>query len=278
MRHKWWWLAMGGSSVLWGYHWLSQRAIPPQKRRRVANVATSQTPTIFIPGWGGNAWTYNGMLRWFSRQGYATKVLTVKVDWTGTPHFSGAWPQTAENPTIQILFEHNFTLDYQQQIGWITRILRELKQRYGVTHYNAVAHSWGGSAIVQSLVRYGDQADLPRLKRLVLLGAPVEEGPVKGGVDPAYRQLLAARQHLWANAGAEIHNVYGLLAGRLTDGEVPVHQVTALRRVVAGTPVQYVEHPVVNIGHGRLHSALRMWRLVAQLLWGPAQAAGRTGH
>lgn len=224
-------------------------------------------PTLFIPGWGGNAWTYNGMLRWFARRGYAAKVLTVRVDYRNHLHFTGHWPAAAANPTIQVLFDRNLTVDYHHQIQWLTQILRELKRRYGVTQYNAVAHSWGGSAIVHSLVSDGADPTLPRLRRLVLLGTPVDESRPAAPTDPAYRRLLAMRQNLWANAGAEIHNVYGLLAGRRTDGQVPVNQATALRNVVAQAPITYREYPVVGLGHGRLHSSPKMWRLIAHLLW-----------
>lgn len=268
MRKPWCWGALILGSGWAAYHWLSRRAITPRDRRyRRAGIVQTTTPTLFVPGWGGNAWTYNGMLRWFARQGYAAKVLTIRVDYHDHLHVSGQWPETAVNPTIQVLFDHNFTGDYRRQTRWLTQILRWLHRRYGVTAYNAVAHSWGGSALVHSLVRDGVDPTLPRLRRAVLLGTPVDETPPNAPQDPAYRRLLAVRHNLRANAGAEIHNVYGVLTGHATDGEVPVRQVTALRAVVADSPVTYQEHPVDGIGHGRLHSASRMWRLIARLLW-----------
>lgn len=268
MRSKWQWLPVLLGGAWLAYHELSRRTIRPRNRRyRRAGIQVTTVPTLFIPGWGGNAWTYNGMLRWFAQQGYAAKVLTIRVDYQGHLRVTGHWPAGAANPTIQVLFDRNLTKDYRQQIRWVTQILRALKQRYGVTAYNAVAHSWGGSAMVHSLVNDGADPTLPRLHRLVLLGTPVNEAPSLTAPDPAYRHLLAGRRNLWANAGAEIHNVYGLLAGRQTDGEVPVGQATALRQVVAQSPVRYHEYPVQGVGHGQLHSTLRMWRLIARLLW-----------
>lgn len=267
MAMKWRWVVVGSLGGWLGYQWLSQRAIRPRPRAKRLSIQATGTPTLFVPGWGGNAWTYNGMLRWFARQGYAAKRLTVRVDRQGRLHVQGSWSSLADNPTIQVLFDRNFTPDYRQQIRWVTQILRMLRTRYGVTTYNAVAHSWGGSALVQSLVTTGADADLPRLHRLVLLGTPVDESPKQPATDPLYRHLLASRHNLWANAGAEIHNVYGLLAGRATDGQVPVRQVVALRAVVANSPIRYTEYPLTGVGHGRLHSALAMWQLIAQLLW-----------
>ncbi|CAJ1225908.1 hypothetical protein LZY01_12900 [Levilactobacillus zymae] len=266
MENKWRWLpvVLGGGWL--GYHWLSRRTGRPLPKAARPDSQATPTPTVFIPGWGGNAWTYNGMLRWFARQGYAAKVLTVRVDYRNHLHFRGTWTGQADNPTIQVLFDRNLTLDYRQQTRWVTQILRALHRRYGVTSYNAVAHSWGGSAMVQSLVQDGADPSLPRLRRLILLGTPVDESQTDQP-DPAYQRLLTLRQNLWANAGAEIHNVYGRLAGHATDGQVPVWQATALREVVAQSPIHYTEHPIPGLGHGRLHSALKMWQLIAQLLW-----------
>ncbi|WP_225423536.1 alpha/beta hydrolase [Levilactobacillus suantsaii] len=253
------------------YHWFSRRAIRPLHRSSRGLQVASAVPTLFIPGWGGNAWTYNGMLRWFARHGYASKVLTVRVDYRGRLHFTGTWTGAAENPTIQVLFDRNLTQGYQHQIRWITQILRALRQHYGITTYNAVAHSWGGSAMVQSLLRDGADPQLLRLNRLVLLGTPVDESGDLHVPDPAYRRLWRWRGNLWANAGAEIHNVYGFLAGRKTDGEVPVRQARALRPVVAGSPLRYAEYPLAGLGHSRLHSARIARQLIARLLWAPKQ-------
>ncbi|GEO70654.1 alpha/beta hydrolase [Levilactobacillus acidifarinae] len=266
MDNKWRWLPVALGGGWFSYHWLSRRAVQSLPTAGRRDCQSTPTPTLFIPGWGGNAWTYNGMLRWFARQGYAAKVLTVRVDYRNHLHFQGAWTGQADNPTIQVLFDRNLTFDYRQQTRWVTQILRALHRRYGVTSYNAVAHSWGGSAMVQSLVQDGADPSLPRLRRLVLLGTPVNEGQANQP-DPAYQRLLTLRQNLWANAGAEIHNVYGRLAGHATDGQVPVWQATALRGVVAQSPIHYTEHPIPGLGHGRLHSARKMWQLIAQLLW-----------
>lgn len=251
-----------------GLHWASRQGTPaePLARRRLG-WPYSVTPTLFVPGWGGNAWTYNGLLRWLARQGLGHKVMTVRVDRHGGLHFSGHWENTASNPLIQVLFDHTFTADYQQQITWITAILRTLKSRYQVTTYNLVAHSWGGSAAVSSLLLHGSEAAMPQLNRMVLLGAPVDEHDRTQPVDAAYERLRATRGQLGELGPGTIHNVYGTLSGRLTDGSVPVYQITALRSVVAGSPLTYQEHHVPGVGHGRLHASPTMWRLIARLLW-----------
>ncbi|ABJ63526.1 alpha/beta fold hydrolase [Levilactobacillus brevis] len=260
-----------GVGAWWSYRWLSQRtAVKVPLNHRRTGVPYTTTPTLFIPGWGGNAWTYNGLLRWLARHGYGHQVMTIVVDRRGQLRVQGDWSMQADNPLIQVLFAHPFTRDYQQQIAWLTTVLRELKSHTQVATYNMVAHSWGGSAAVNQLVRQGGTTDLPRLNRLVLLGAPVNEAtPTKP--DAMYERLTATKQNLTAITPGIIHNVYGLLAGRLTDGEVPVHQITALRAVVRNSPLQYREHPVPGIGHGRLHSAPQMWQLIAHLLWSPDQ-------
>lgn len=218
--------------------------------RRRTDVTYSTVPTLLIPGWGGHAWTYNGLLRWLAQQGYGHKVLTVRVDWRGGLHFAGDWSVTATNPLIQVLFDHSLTRDYQPQVKWLTAILTALKARYGVTAYNAVAHSWGGSAAVHSLVLHGHRADLPQLRRLILLGAPVDEGKAGGPADMAYERLRAAQHRLPVTYQSAVINVYGTLSGRLTDGSVPVYQVKALRPILADSAVTYREVHVPETNHG----------------------------
>ncbi|KRK37334.1 alpha beta hydrolase [Levilactobacillus parabrevis ATCC 53295] len=248
---------------------MSRLAVAPQPlMRRRTDVTYSAVPTLLIPGWGGHAWTYNGLLRWLAQQGYGHKVLTVRVDWHGGLHFAGDWSVTATNPLIQVLFDHSLTRDYQPQVKWLTAILAALKARYGVTAYNAVAHSWGGSAAVHSLVLHGHRADLPQLRRLILLGAPVDEGKAGGPADMAYERLRAAQYRLPVTYQSAVINVYGTLSGRLTDGSVPVYQVTALRPILADSAVTYREVHVPETSHGQLHASRRMWRLIVRLIWG----------
>lgn len=269
MTLKWHWLptiVVGG----WlSYRWVSRLAVAPQPlTQRRTDVTYSAVPTLLIPGWGGHAWTYNGLLRWLAQQGYGHKVLTVRVDWHGGLHFAGDWSVTATNPLIQVLFDHSLTRDYQPQVKWLTTILAALKARYGVTAYNAVAHSWGGSAAIHSLVLHGHRADLPQLRRLILLGAPVDEGKAGGPADMAYERLRAAQHRLPVTYQSAVINVYGTLSGRLTDGSVPVHQVTALRPILADSAVTYREVHVPETSHGQLHASRGMWRLIVRLIWG----------
>jgi len=271
---KWHWLPTVVIGSWLSYRWVSRLAVAPQPLTvRRSDVRYDRTPTLFIPGWGGHAWTYNRLLRWLAQQGYGHKVLTVRVDWRGNPHFVGHWDGLATNPLIQVLFDHSLTRDYQPQIGWITQILRVLKQRYGVTTYNAVAHSWGGSAAIHSWLLHGQAADLPQLRRLLLLGAPVDESVTGGPADVAYQRLRAAGHHLRANGRETVINVYGTLTGRQTDGSVPVQQVRALRPVLAASSVVYREIHVPRTSHGQLHASPRMWRFIGKTIWGDNQKA-----
>lgn len=268
MSLKWRWLSVGFIGGWLSYRWWCQLAVPPQPLAQWrSDVDYSKTPTLFVPGWGGHAWTYNRLLHWLAMQGYGHKVLTVRVDWHGHLHFSGQWQPTETNPLIQVLFDHSLTRSYQPQIDWITAILRALKQQYGVTAYNVVAHSWGGSAAIHSVVSEQRSGTLPRLHRMILLGAPVDEGRPGGAVDLAYQRLHAARHRL-RSLDATVINVYGTLAGRQTDGSVPVYQVTALRDILRGGLVTYHEVHLARTSHGQLHASPKVWRFVGESLWG----------
>lgn len=58
-----------------------------------STIRYSETPTVMIPGWGGNTTTYRRMTRYFEKHNYAQKVMTVWVSPTGTVKTGGDFHQ-----------------------------------------------------------------------------------------------------------------------------------------------------------------------------------------
>ncbi|WP_165815204.1 alpha/beta fold hydrolase [Levilactobacillus bambusae] len=270
-------LVVSGAAL---YHYVGDLSVPTTHVAKVTpakGVTYSNTPTLFIPGWGGNAFAYNKMIGNYQQQHYGEKVLTIKVGWSGKLNFSGDWDHRPVNPMIQVLFMHNLTLDYSQQTEWVRHILEVLKSRYGVQTYNIVAHSWGGSAAVNALILHGDAKAQPRLNKMVLLGAPVNEAlgekdsivgrflPSKR--DEAYNALVAAKGSLTSNRNAQIYNFYGSINHRQSDGQTAFSQAQSLRALVAHTGIGYHEKQINGVSHYQLHSSPKMWALIAKTLW-----------
>ncbi|MFC6273948.1 alpha/beta hydrolase [Levilactobacillus tangyuanensis] len=266
-RKQYWRVGLFAGSWLIGMGHRHRGSRPVALGERRSDCHYAARPTLLIPGWGGQAGTYRGFIRWSTHQRLAHPALVVHVDHFGRRHWRGEWDGQATNPLVQVLFDHAWTRTYEPQIRWLTGVLSDLSQLYGVTSFNAVAHSWGGSALIHSVFAAQSTGQLPQLHQLLLLGAPVDESPRDAPPDAAFRRLAALKTDLDHLRGGRVLNVYGTLGGRLTDGAVPVSQITPLRRVVAQSPLVYREHEVVGIGHSRLHSARQMWVLISQWLW-----------
>lgn len=242
-----------------------------------ANVHQTHIPTIFMPGWGTSANSFNQMIGYMQEQHTAGKVMRINVDWLGHIHVYGRLKATDVNPLIQVTFSRNLANTYQPQVKWLNQILILLKQRYGVTQYNAVGHSWGGSALVSQLIRYGNDTRLPRLNRMVLLGTPVDEGAnhakdlFSNGKPKRptriYRQLMVDAPHLLANRNAQIDNVYGSTDGEDTDNAVPIVQAQSLRYLTAGRISNYHEILLKHMNHHQIHTTVRSFKLVTKLLF-----------
>lgn len=242
-----------------------------------STVKLTHVPTILMPGWGTSANSFNQMIAYMQENHTAGKVMRVNVDTFGRVHVYGNLRKNIVNPLIQITFSRNLANTYQPQVKWLNQILLLLKQRYGVTTYNAVGHSWGGSALVSQLVLYGNNPKLPRLHKMVLLGTPVDEGVNRGRDilttgEPKrptriYRRLLADRQNLQANHQAIIENVYGSTNGEETDNSVPFAQAQSLRYLVAGIIPNYHEILMKNTNHHQIHTTTESFELVTKLLF-----------
>lgn len=263
-----------------GYRIYGSLVVPPERldlADRKSDFNYTHTPTLFIHGFAGDGQTFNNMIGSFQTNNEAEKVLTVQVGVTGKLAFFGEWDDRAVNPVIQVLFENNMPLTYTGQAKTITKILATLKSRYGVKDYNLVAHSWGGSAAVRSLFLNGAKKEVPKLNKMILLGAPVDEalhlenGFKKNGwpneEDANYRQLKANRKNLKRQNGAEIINVIGVNKNEPYDGSVSLNEAKALTPLMKGSPIKYKQEIIRDISHYNLHADPKMYQLVADRLW-----------
>ncbi|HAT55183.1 MAG TPA: hypothetical protein DCW31_08105 [Lactobacillus sp.] len=243
-----------------------------------ASVEKTHTPTIFMPGWATSANSFNSMIGYMQDQHTAGKVMRINVDFFGRIHVFGQLRKTDINPLIQITFDHNLGNSYQPQARWLNQILLLLKKKYHVNEYNAVGHSWGGSAMVTQLIRDGNNKKLPKLHKMILLGTPIDEGvdrakDVYANSKPKrptriYRRLMADRTNLWANKNAIITNVYGSANGEDTDNSVPIVQAQSLRYLVRGIVPSYHEILMNKTNHHQIHTTVRSFKLVTKLLFG----------
>jgi len=133
-----------------------------------------QMPTLFFHGFGGTARSMDYLINQSQLDGYATRTLKVVVTPKEKVEIYGHWARNVKNPEIQVIFMNNHESDYHNTAKWIDSILQKLHRRYGVTHFNAVAHSWGNNALIYYLEHYSQKNDQPQIKALVNIAAPMQ--------------------------------------------------------------------------------------------------------
>ena len=63
------------------------QALRPNELR--SNIAYNDVPTLLIPGWGGNGWTYSKLIKHYQAENIAQKTMTIHVSPTGKVKVKG---------------------------------------------------------------------------------------------------------------------------------------------------------------------------------------------
>lgn len=231
------------------------------------NVSASskrQMPTLFFHGFGGTAHSMDYLIDQSQRDGFATRTLTIVVTPKGKVKTYGVWSQEAKNPEIQVLFENNHESDYHHTATWIDSILKVLHKKYGVTHFNAVAHSWGNNAIMYYLENYSQKKNQPQIDSLVNIAAPMQvlNRDIYRRNDWRYSNQLNKDFDTYVEPNSNIRNLHIRelnIMGQLSpedhfDKAVPVSSAKSLRKVFKG-PHQSYESRIFT-GPRAEHSAL----------------------
>ncbi|CAJ1195223.1 hypothetical protein CPR19092_LGOLGGFK_01738 [Companilactobacillus paralimentarius] len=239
-----------------------------------------QIPTLFFHGFGGTVHSMDYLIDQSQADGFATRTLTIFVSPKGKLSFDGRWPKSAKNPEIQILFGNNHESDYHQTAKWINSIVKMLHRKYGVTRFNAVAHSWGNNAVMYYLEKYSDNKDQPQIDSLVNIAAPMQvlNHNIYRRNDWRYSPQLTKDFRSYMAPDSVIHklhirelNIMGQLSMKdHFDKAVPVSSAKSLKKVFKG-PHQTYEARLFT-GHRAEHSALtrrnpRVLHDIESFLW-----------
>ncbi|MBB1063548.1 alpha/beta hydrolase [Limosilactobacillus fastidiosus] len=233
----------------------------------------SKTPTIMIPGWGGNTTTYHRMMNYFEKNNYAQKVMTVWVSPTGTVKTSGNYTHQ-RNALIQVLYNWDYNATYHPEVHELTRILQVLHDHYHINKMNVIAHSYGGTEFIHAYMGSKQLQRQIQLRNIIFLGVPVEESfgvKVKfvpnlnrKSKDRNFHQLEAQMKNWKPNSTVKILNIMGG-----TDDEVPRIQSEMLQTLVNVHPeIQYQQVIVPKTNHFQLHNRTVILKRVAKMLWG----------
>lgn len=250
---------------------LPNHSLKPSDYR--SNIHYDETPTVMIPGWGGNTTTYRRMTRYFEEHGYAQKVMTIWVSPTGNIKTNGSYSHQ-KNALIQVLYNWNYNATYHPQVRQLTRVLHFLHDRYHIKRINVIAHSYGGTEFIHAYMGSKQLQRNIHLQKVVFLGVPVEESfgvKVKfvpnlnhRSKDRNYHQLVDQMGQWHPDYDIKILNVMGG-----SDDKVPLIQSEMLQTLVRLHPtIQYRQVIVPKTNHFQLHERKVIAHRVAQMLWG----------
>ena len=247
-----------------------EQAIRPTNER----VQYSQTPTLLIPGWGGNSWTYQKLIKRTQQKQIAQKAMTVWVSPSGHVRVRGKLNN--HNPIIQLLYDWNYTAGYHNQTRQLFRVLKVLREQYGIKKMNVIAHSYGGTEWLHVYIgsRYIQQNI--QFPKVILLGAPVDETfgertkftswLFKHSKDENFKLMEKQVKTTSLVHLGTIYNWMGSTGGR-TDGEVPHIQSEMLRTLVKNKHVRYAEHVYPHTNHVQLHQKNNILTDIERTLW-----------
>lgn len=239
--------------------------------------------TVFVHGFNGDAYSTDHLLSFAEESGCATKVLNAYIRRNGRIEFTGEWSDRIDNPMVQVIFENNRAPE-RRQVRWVRNLLVELKERFGVDNYNGVGHSLGSNVLVNLGIKYGDDAKLPRLNKLVTIAGPFNglhgfwsRKPIKSIIDcdwePTikthhFQKLLKMRDRF--PKGVDVLNVVGQVEGSLNnDVYVSVQSARSVGYLLDGVVNKY--HEIMVTGPDGYHCSLNqndtVSREINNFLW-----------
>lgn len=242
------------------------------------------TPTLLIPGWGGNTVTYNKMIKYYQQKNIDQKVLTVWVAPNGRIWTEGDFNKQ-KNALIQILFTWNYDATYHPQVKQLTAALQYLQRHYQIQKVNVVAHSYGGTEFIHAYMGSKYLQQHLQLNKLVFLGVPVEESLsdqlryryhlITKSTDKNFHQLFLQMKEWHLNYPVTIYNLMGSEDGsKITDGSVPHIQSEMLKSLVGTHPtISYHQKIYPQTTHTQLHNRETILKEIAKILWGKNEEA-----
>lgn len=223
-------------------------------------------PTFFIHGFGGNPASSDMLIARIQNDGYGREEFRANVSPSGHVTYLGHWNRHEKYPLVQVIFENNHEGDYHKAAGWINTIINHFHRKYGITRFNAVAHSYGNNAIVYYLATHNRN---PRINKLVDIASCVNTDHEQdrefrhhqiGGFAVYVKEMLhdqawyEGKNSPFNGEHFSVLNIYGTYRGRPSDGAVSHEAAQGLRKDFHGIIGSYREKEFK--GPNAQHSAL----------------------
>ncbi|WP_125708277.1 alpha/beta hydrolase [Lacticaseibacillus porcinae] len=240
--------------------------------RPVHAASTASLPvTLYLHGAHGNQRSMSHLVKAAQWDADAS-VITAKVDRQGRVKFSGHWHAHAKQRLVKVVFADNKTRNYDTLATWLHTVLLGLQQQYNVQQFNVVAHSLGNAGLLFYELKYGQDQQLPQLKKYVAIAGNFDGIPGKhrgqhtNWLTPSGKPAWLAPDYQFAlqhrdafPRGVKVLNLFGDHHDH-QDGKVLNASSQSLGYLLRGRLASYQTHTFY--GSHATHSGLRKsWRV-----------------
>lgn len=239
-------------------------------------------PTLFVHGYKGNKHSFGGVLKRLEKAGVTEKQLILTVDESGNVTSQSLSP-LSNRGSIQVLFQNNQNNEWNQAL-WLKNCLVYLKEKEGIQQVNLVGHSMGGVSSLRYLITYGQETDLPIVKKVISIGSPFNAFiDTLSSKSQTLSQELTQGPSQWTDAFKEyevgmnqlaVKPQFLLLVGQLSDkdlsdGTVPVSSGLSIYSFLKeqGYSVNYQIIHGKKSQHSLLHENKEVDQQISQFLW-----------
>ncbi|MBD5069958.1 MAG: alpha/beta hydrolase [Lactobacillus sp.] len=244
----------------------------------------TKVPTLFLHGYGSSYRAEKYLVNKIVKAGVTQNVIRANVSANGKVTLSGALPQNAYNPLIEVNFENSREKDYRQNGKWLKNVIVKLQKTYGFTKFNVVAHSMGNMTLAYYMLDNGQNKKLPQLQKQVniaghyngILGVDDTANEMKLDAEGKPKQMAKPYQELlklnetYPKNQVSVLNIYGdLKDGSDSDGRVSnassLSEKYLLRNVAKS--YQTLEITGKNAQHSKLHQNAKVAQAIINFIW-----------
>lgn len=246
----------------------------------------TSTPTLFFHGALSNYKSEKNIIKAIQKAGLTNSITRVDVSPDGKVTFSGEIKKNAVNPIIEVNYKNNIQIDFAKAGMYATNVVKALKQKYGITQINMVAHSLGNMSVMYYLLQNHNK-NMPRLNKQVAIAghfdgvnlshatqelqAPDNLQIAANGkpnkMNKAYKQMLALRK-IYPKEKTQVLNIVGD-KNEGSDGLVSNSSSESLKYLMGSDVNNYQVRKYYgqNAEHGRLTYNHQVIREIIKFLW-----------
>lgn len=263
--------------IIGGYFFI--KAGKPDKIKNERQVK-QQVPTLFIPGYMGNRFSFGRLMRRFHKYYGANKSIVAIVNKDNSVDMRGEID--AYRPMVQILFRNKNSRADLQAAG-LRNVCQQLYASYQVEEVNLVAHSMGCITEFWFLTHFLNETSL-KVKNVVAMGGPFNDSEVarttrkieshyltkKGPIyrNKIYKELEKKIDNIPENI--RILNIAGNIGDDVkSDGAVSLSSALSLKYLLINSSKRYSELVITGREgkHSLLHENSRVDHKIARFIW-----------